>query len=510
MLRIFHNEFATFLTRRMHDGGPDAEACYRAIAHQIDNSPEETNYFMGVENPRDKKRALVSQTSLAAMIKAGIPANDRNALWTKGGHRQDIRPGRWLRAMSDIEDGYALDAFTLAIDSQFGQPDLAVEFLEGGDITIAYREASHCRCVSIGDLANSCMRYDNLRNAFNIYEKTAKLAVARCPTCQKVRGRAVAWNAGSVKYIDRRYGTGQVKQLILDTALAAGYIDVWPGEVGRSSDRRFVIPFTASVKEIKAGPYMDSFYYWCRTCNVLTNKGESCYNAAHDVTIMRGTRGTDHQGWWGRCASCGTELDHLGECPRQQTCEGCGVIWCGARNSAFGPRPSCPNNCIRCAACGSMRKQGVKDCPKGCVRCTGCGTDNQYAFLNQTHGQCRSCGMKIKDDGTEHTLRLKHDTHEGYYTARCPECNWKIVTEQTDARAGLIPCEHVHNGPYGMEGGHCRQCHAYIVMQPPPEKKEKKVDSRRISVNQYVTHRYRGEPTASVTFHMPSTQRGRD
>jgi hypothetical protein len=510
MLRILHSDLANFLHTRMDQGGPDAEACYRIIARQnygdIQSVP---NYFMAVANERDKKRALISQTTVQAMLKAGIDPSYVRNLWQPGGHRVQIRPGRWVRAMTDIEDGYALDAFTLALDSVFGVPDLDVEFLEGPAITKAYSEYSHCRCTSLGDLANSCMRYSNLKDAFKMYEKTAKLAVVKCPTCQGIRGRAVAWEAGDKRYIDRRYGPGHIKQLIRDTALAMGYEDVWPGEVGAYHTRSFTIPFDAKSSDFDMGPYMDSLYYWCRTCRILTNQGRSCYDSGHDVTVMRGTRGTDHDGWWGKCADCGTTLNHSRMCPRRRTCEGCNASWCATSRTM-----ACPNECTKCLACGTMRAKGTKDCPKGCVHCSTCNTDNPWSRLNQTHGRCSGCGEEIKTDNLSREVRFRGDSY-GTFTARCPECNWKIVTEEAGPRSGLIPCEHVHNGPYTETGGHCRQCHAYLVMLAP-EVRDDRPSTRRIPSppsNYYDTMTVMREQqgmTPTFTFTMPTTRRGRD
>ena len=70
-------------------------------------------------------------------------------------------------------------------------------------------------------------------------------------------------------------------------------------------------------------------------------------------------------------------------------------------------------------------------------------------------------------------VKLKWDRYDNL-AGRCPNCEWAISAKSFSPRTGLVKCEHVHNGPYGYEGGHCPSCHAYIVLQdadqPRPEK----------------------------------------
>ena len=194
MIRIIHDDLRVFLNTRMEANGADAEMCFRITARQDLSSDATPNYFMAIPNPADTKRAAISQTSMAAMIKAGAdPYRNRDVWNAQAAYRTVLRPGRWARSMSDIEDGNTLDVFTMALDAQFGVGDIAVDVLEGRAITKAYSAEAHCQCVSIGDLANSCMRYDHNQGTFSIYERAAKLATVKCPSCKGVRARALLW-----------------------------------------------------------------------------------------------------------------------------------------------------------------------------------------------------------------------------------------------------------------------------------------------------------------------------
>lgn len=465
MLRVMNDDLRMFLNDRMEANGVDAEMCYRIVARQDTSDVSVPNYFMAIPNPQDAKRAVISQTSLAALDKAGITLRQTRELWNPlGGHRQNIRPGRWVRAMSGCEDGNINDVFVMALDARFGVGDVPVELLSGKDIGTHYNARKHCHCESLGDLANSCMRYDYGDGFFAIYEKLAHLAVIRCPQCKGIRARAVAWDTDGKKYVDRRYGTQQNKQALLSFLTKEGYVDVWPGSVGSEHKTAFSLAFPALPADLTAAPYLDSLIYWCRTCQTLGNRGGACSKAKHDLAVLRGQNGTNHQGWYGLCPDCGSPLDHRRRCPNLRTCPGCDASWCGGS-------AKCPNACVRCTSCSAYRKKDVLACPNGCIDCPTCGTGNRKTYLNQTHGQCRQCGATVTtSEVVEYRLKLTRDRYDNL-TTRCPGCDWRIVMKEYSRLGGLQKCEHVHNGPYGYEGGHCSSCHAYIVLEAPPEKK---------------------------------------
>lgn len=457
-LRVIEDQFRGFLNDRMDGDTADAELCYRIVARHDPSDLTTPNFFMAVPNPVDIKRAGISQTTLAALEKAGLSSTSTRDIWhTPGGHRQIIRPGRWARSLTDIEDGNILDVFIMALDARFAVGESRVELLEGKAIKKAYSVNSHCRCESIGDLANSCMRYEQMKSYFSIYEKTAKLAVVKCKTCGGIQARAIAWENGDIKYVDRRYGTQQNKQAILTHLTNLGYIDVWPGSVGSEHRRTFVLPFPHERKDIPYAPYVDSLFYWCRTCKTLSNRGSDCTRNGHDLATLRGQRGVDHPGWWGLCPNCKGQLRSDGSCANQKSCPGCGETWCGGG--------TCPNGCVRCTGCNSWRRKEQPGCPHGCLICTHCQTANRKEYLNQAHGRCRSCGEEVADDASVvYRLKMKWNSI-GHLQSRCPYCDWRIVQKEFSPMQGLEKCEHIHNGPYVYEGGHCPQCHAHIILE---------------------------------------------
>lgn len=470
MLRVIHDDLRVFLNARLEAEGPDAEACYRILLRTDDGSDSTPNYFMAIPNPADTKRAIISYSTDAAMTKHQINRASPRQVWnTTSPHRTNMRVGRWIRAMTDIEDGLILDALTVSLDGKFGVGDVTVELLEGeAAITKAYLHKSHCTCEGIGDLANSCMRYEANQGSFALYGMLGKLAVVTCKSCGKIQARAMAWDDGNNKYIDRRYGTQQNKQAILNFATANGYTDIWPGSVGAKPKTYYALVFTAKLGELKAAPYLDSLPYWCRTCETISNMADDCYNSKHDYAQLRGTRGTDHQGWWGKCPDCGYDLDQYHKCRRKKTCMGCGAVYCGTK--------TCPNECIQCDSCGTWRRKDQPTCPSGCIVCPMCHHGNQQAFLNQSHGLCDGCGHLLIPDSQPVEVQVKWDKY-GKASAVCPHCKWNMVANEYSPMMKLEKCEHVHNGPYNHQGGHCPSCHHHLVMLEPktakPEPKPK-------------------------------------
>lgn len=458
-IRVFSDELRIFLNTRLDKGGPDAEAVYRILCRQHDGATASPNYWMAIPNPKDTTKAIISYSSDSQIQKHGISRDRPRQVWdAEGSHRTQMRAGRWARSLSDVEDGNALDTLVIALDSVFGVGSVNVEFIEGKEaITRAYRQNAHCTCVSIGDLASSCMRY-GLGDIFGIYGKIAKLAVVKCTSCGGIQSRAVAWDDGHTKLIDRRYGTQTLKQAILNEALAQGYADVWSGSVGTPTQVNVKLSLLASPTEFEGAPYLDSIPFWCRTCQTLSTRGDACRSGRHDVVHLKGTHGTDHTGWWGRCATCQAELNERRTCRNTRRCMCCNVTWCG------GP-DSCPNGCIECHACGGMRLAGVAECLNGCFACDQCTFINRRDYLNQSHGRCGGCNAQIYPSEPLN-IQMKYMSNGGM-RGTCPQCSWKFDALERNGHSVLVPCRSVHDGPYDQLGGHCPSCHAHIILQNP-------------------------------------------
>jgi hypothetical protein len=75
------------------------------------------------------------------------------------------------------------------------------KLVSGSDITKYYHEDSYHNIS--GTLGRSCMRYDECRSYFKIYEDHAKMLV--CLRNGKVMGRAIVWEIDGNTYMDRVY-----------------------------------------------------------------------------------------------------------------------------------------------------------------------------------------------------------------------------------------------------------------------------------------------------------------
>ena len=95
--------------------------------------------------------------------------------------------------------------------------------IEGDDIKAAYHEDNYYQ--RSGTLGNSCMRYHNCRNYFQIYTKyPEKVKMAVLKRVGKIAARCIMWNIEGKFMFDRiYYATDETHNLLKNTLIGAGY-----------------------------------------------------------------------------------------------------------------------------------------------------------------------------------------------------------------------------------------------------------------------------------------------
>jgi hypothetical protein len=365
-----------------------------------------------------------------------------------------------------------------------------VEVVRGKEIVRRYSGRHHCRCVRLGDLENSCMRYDGYEDRFEIYADVAEMAVVICPVCQGTRARALVWtDTDKKKHIDRIYGSPVMQEHLGDWAKEQKMGRLWPNTNHRRKEVAVHVPRT----DYTAGPYLDSLMFWCRTCQKLSNY--ECKGDTHDKVLLRSTHAQGHTGWWGRCPDCHYPFTDRGRrCQNRHSCGACGTSHC---------TPECPHGCRECHGCGVWLRHGIA-CPNACVTCS-CGMTNTVAGLMGQHGHCRGCGDQLQPEKVGKSS-LSWQASIARWEGRCPSCEYTIRVRMTSGvpstTEGLIECRFVHGGYASSEAGHCPSCHHVMrwdVQERPKSRTTSGGSSGRKTVHSPASWTRTGAKTYDVT-----------
>ena len=193
----------------------------------------------------------------------------------KGENFTQMRLGKGIKKICKIVDYPADDNVIKAIVSGIKAEDAPYELriVEGEDIEKYYHESAHAS-TNIGTLSNSCMRYDFCKNEhyFDIYKDNCKMMILVNPASDKIRGRALLWEAiDGTKIMDRVYGADENFHLFFDWAKQNGYWRknrqthssemYWVDPQGNAEVyNRFVIKLNPDNFHYEKYPYADTFF----------------------------------------------------------------------------------------------------------------------------------------------------------------------------------------------------------------------------------------------------------
>jgi hypothetical protein len=451
----FTDSFRDFLYERVQEEREDYSLARELLCARYDVSdPKAKDYF---DMRAYDGSARISYTTAERFDRALARGAILRSHFDQGSHRVMVRPAAGAQEIASLDStrnwGRALDVFAAACNAAVA-PGPPVQIVGGAEIVRRYNGTNHCRCVSVGDLASSCMRYPDFGPRFKFYEDHARMAVVVCPACNGTRGRSLLWTGvNGERYFDRIYGSQTTHEQIRAWAKEHGYESVWPrGGYDRNDGVRVVVPAPNPDGGYPDGaPYLDSLMYWCRTCGTLSNR--ECVRG-HDKVQLRSTRPFDHRGWWGICPRCSNFYhDERRVCQNARSCPGCGQDSCG----------DCPNECWACAACATINSRDRTTCREGCIRCE-CGFVSRTRWLSAMHGRCRNCSVVLQES-VIHDVELTQMA--GGFRGSCPECGHScrmtsgaILSPRGEPGMNLISCDAIHPGiPSVPNCYHCPSCH---------------------------------------------------
>jgi hypothetical protein len=138
------------------------------------------------------------------------------------------------------------------------------QIIEGEDIKDAYHENNYYQ--HSGTLGNSCMRYQNCRNYFQIYTKyPEKVKMAVLKRSNKIAARSIMWNIEGKFMFDRiYYSNDETHNLLKNTLIGAGYETLF------QSNRNFSL--NIDLTGINQFPYVDTLCNYDPHRMLLTNQ----------------------------------------------------------------------------------------------------------------------------------------------------------------------------------------------------------------------------------------------
>jgi len=138
------------------------------------------------------------------------------------------------------------------------------QIIEGEDIKDAYHENNYYQ--HSGTLGNSCMRYQNCRNYFQIYTKyPEKVKMAVLKRSNKIAARSIMWNIEGKFMFDRiYYSNDETHNLLKNTLIGAGYETLF------QSNRNFSL--NIDLTGINQFPYVDTLCNYDPHKMLLTNQ----------------------------------------------------------------------------------------------------------------------------------------------------------------------------------------------------------------------------------------------
>ena len=228
-------------------------------------------------------------------------------------NRQTAKPARLIQKILLRE--YKCKEFEDFSNWMKNEMIAAGEFVlvEGSDITKYYNKDNYVECK--GTLGNSCMRYDNCEDYFEVYEDHAKMLV--CRKEDKILGRAIVWELPEGTFMDRVYTCyDYLESQFIDYAerqgwyhrvnnslLSDGDFQEWYGPKSEYKLKERPSLTIQLNKKYEYMPYVDSFRYYNESNNTINTDPDdgNCYLSNTD-----GEYDTDDPVYF-TCERCGHE-----------------------------------------------------------------------------------------------------------------------------------------------------------------------------------------------------------
>ena len=205
---------------------------------------------------------------------------DPDNYWTST-RRYHAKPGAFISKMFSSIDPKEVEKFSGLFKSQSLKTNFVFQVVSGDDIKKYYSEDSYAEMR--GSLGSSCMKHDHCQEYFELYsENQDKVSLlVMLDSIGSLLGRAILWNLGSIKIMDRIYTTNDenlqfnFKKWATENGFLYKSEQNWANtlyfeQLGQKK-RELKIDIKLSNKTFYKYPYMDTFKFLDKEKGVLTN-----------------------------------------------------------------------------------------------------------------------------------------------------------------------------------------------------------------------------------------------
>lgn len=281
-----------------------SESIYADILLGGDIDPEDMS-----ENPIDYLGLSTSDpTKLSYLTQDRISKIQPDELWSST-KRYQGKPSVVLSKIFKKVNYQEFEKFTNSIKKSSALSQTYFSVFSGEDLIQWYDEENYDKRTN-GSLNSSCMKHKHCLIYFDLYTKnpqTISLLTLMDKISGNLMGRALLWDLGEEKIMDRIYTTNDsiYRNLFKEWAEKEGYYykleqnwntSLWFVWQGKKVYKEFQVKL--NTDGIELFPYLDTFKFFDLKNKILYNKNP---NTQHIVT-MTSSSGSFHPG------------DHLGQC----------------------------------------------------------------------------------------------------------------------------------------------------------------------------------------------------
>ena len=310
------------------------------------------------------------------------------------------------------------------------------ELVNGKKIKEYYHEDNYA--AKIGQLGNSCMKYDSCQDYFDIYVKNPKVCslLVYLDNEGKVLGRALVWKLSvspcKAGYLMDRVYTSKDSDIVKFQTYAEsqGWMTKWRNSSSDSDGLVFKYKGQeiVGIVEVKLSSVDYAYYPYMDTLSFIDPKNKLVSN----VHGKGRSESNDTEGSIQDCSSCDGDGEFSGDCS------------------------DCYGGTVNCSECSGIGRHACNRCKGGLVntsKCEECGGSGRIKKAVRTT-MCKSCnGNGVKGDTCEYC--------EGTGISKCTSCN-----------DGKVNCK-ICDGEGEFNNDPCPGCVGYykstlkdLIMQP--------------------------------------------
>jgi len=196
-------------------------------------------------------------------------SKDGGDLWKDS--RYHAKPGSFVNKLFKGISQREVEIFSSLFRSESNKPKFELKVLVGEEIRTAYNYKSHSS--DYGTLGASCMKHDSCYDYLNIYAKNKDVIsmLAMYDEHKRIMGRAILWQEGSNKIMDRIYSVNDeilhlpFKKWATENGFLyktkQNYFDTLNFENMKTDKKELKLSFNIDMLDDNSFPYMDTFKF---------------------------------------------------------------------------------------------------------------------------------------------------------------------------------------------------------------------------------------------------------